>query len=160
MKKRIAVLPGDGIGPEIMDQAIAVLNSIAKKYGHEFDFHHSLIGAAAIREVGSPLPVETLDNCHASDAVLLAAIGEPEYNNNPDLKMRPEQGLLGLRKSLDLFANLRPIKTNKNLNHLSLLKSVKDKDLDFVIFRELSSGIYYGKRSESADGKEASDECY
>lgn len=160
MEKNIATLPGDGIGPEIMHQALNVLRAIEEKYGHTFNLTSCPIGAAAIKSSGQPLPIETLDHCLQSDAVLLAAIGEPAYDNNPNLSMRPEQGLLGLRKAMKLHANIRPIKTTQALSHLSQLKSITDTQIDMVIYRELSSGIYYGQRSEGHDTDEARDECY
>jgi 3-isopropylmalate dehydrogenase len=160
MKKRITILSGDGIGPEIMQEALKVLHAVGNKFQHEFILEECLIGAAAIRAAGNPLPVTTLESCMVSDAVLLAAIGEPEFDNNPDLNMRPEQGLLGLRKAIQVYANIRPIQTIKEFQHLSQLKSVSVSDIDLVIYRELSSGIYYGKRTESPDADEATDECY
>lgn len=160
MDKKITILPGDGIGPEIMDQAVGVLRTVEKKYNHNFDLEIAAFGAAAIRSDGNPLPAGTLESCLQSDAVLLAAIGDPEFDNNPDLSVRPEQGLLGLRKALGVYTNIRPIQTNPALSHLSQLKIVEKEPIDFVIYRELSSGIYYGKRSESPESDEATDECY
>src|SRR3989344_1305864 len=108
MKKKIAVLPGDGVGPEVTEQAVKVLKNIAEKFGHTFTFHEELIGACAIEKTGKPLPDETLDLCKSSDAILFGAIGDPKYDLDPSAKIRPEQGLLKLRKSLNLFAKIRP----------------------------------------------------
>ncbi|EDO25431.1 predicted protein [Nematostella vectensis] len=109
MNLKIAVLSGDGIGPEVTKESVKVLKAIAEAYGHTFDFHEALVGAIAIDETENPLPEETLALCKSSDAVLFGAIGDPKYDNNPDAKVRPEQGLLKLRKELGLFANIRPI---------------------------------------------------
>src|SRR3989304_8093063 len=115
MNFKIATLPGDGIGPEIVEQAKKVLNAIGKKYGHKFEFAFGWTGAAAIEETGKPFPDETFKLCMDSDAVLFGAIGDPKYDNNPQAKVRPEQGLLEMRKKLGLFANIRPITTFKSL---------------------------------------------
>ena len=122
MHKKIAVLAGDGIGPEVIDEAIKVLDVVATKYGHTFDYKNALVGAIAIDETGDPLPDETLQVCTSSDAVLFGAIGDPKYDNNPDAKVRPEQGLLALRKSLNLFSNIRPVKAYDALIDRSPLK--------------------------------------
>jgi 3-isopropylmalate dehydrogenase len=115
MKYNIAVLPGDGIGPEIVEQAIKVLNAVGSKFDHEFSFTESPVGATAIDETGSPYPDETHKLCMDSDAVLFGAIGDPKYDNNPKAKVRPEQGLLAMRKKLGLFANIRPVTTFESL---------------------------------------------
>ncbi len=159
MKKNIAVIPGDGIGPEVTQQSIKVLKAVAEKFGHEFHFTSVLMGAVAIDKTGDPLPQETLDVCLKSDAVLLGAIGHPKYDNDPSAKVRPEQGLLRIRKGLGLFANIRPVTTYPSLQHLSPLKEKQLKDVDLVIYRELTGGIYFGKKELSADGNEASDLC-
>src|SRR6476469_1342674 len=122
MKKTIAVIEGDGIGPEVTRQSVKVLQAIAEKYGHEFEFIQVLMGAIAIDQTGEPLPAETIEICQSADAVLLGAIGDPKYDNDPSAKVRPEQGLLQLRKTLELFANLRPVKPFTSLQHLSPLK--------------------------------------
>ncbi len=159
MKLKIAVLGGDGIGPEITAQAVQVLKAIAKKFKHEFEFTNALVGAAAIKIKGDPLPQDTLDICNDANAVLFGAIGDPEFDQNPDAKIRPEQGLLKLRKSLGLFANIRPLITFESLIHKSPIKEKIIRNTDFIIFRELTGGIYFGEKRTSDDGKSASDNC-
>lgn len=159
MKKNITVLPGDGIGPEVVNQAIKVVKSINHIYNHEFNLNYDLIGAAAINKHGEPLSIETINACKQSDAVLVGAIGEPKYDNNPCAKVRPEQGLLKLRKELKLYANIRPINNYKMLEDASPLKNHKLEGVDILIYRELTSGIYFGEKTLSADGKTASDNC-
>ncbi len=159
MNKKIAVIPGDGIGPEVTHQAIKVLNAIATKYQHNFDFTYGLMGAVAIDKTGDPLPQHTIDICMQSDAVLFGAIGHPKYDNDPSAKVRPEQGLLRIRKELQLFANIRPISTYKALHHLSPFKEKQLVNVDFIIYRELTGGIYFGKKELNAEGTEASDLC-
>jgi 3-isopropylmalate dehydrogenase len=158
-KKKIAVLNGDGIGPEVTKQSIRVLNAVAERFGHSFTFHEGLIGADAIDKTGSPLPSETIDLCLDSDAVLFGAVGDPKYDNDPNAKVRPEQGILGIRKSLQLFANIRPVTTYPTLQHLCPLKPKIVEGADFIIFRELTGGIYFGKKQTAEDGSSASDEC-
>ena len=155
--KNIAVLPGDGIGPEVVAQAIKVLDSIRSKYGHKWNYCYADIGAIAIDNYGDPFPDETLDSCKSSDAILLGAIGDPKYDNDPKAKIRPEQGLLRMRKELGLFSNIRPVRVNPNLAHLSPVKEERIKGVDFVIFRELTGGIYFGKKKKGKDF--ASDLC-
>jgi 3-isopropylmalate dehydrogenase len=159
MHKKIAVLSGDGIGPEVISEAIKVLNSVSEKFGHTFEYEHALVGAIAIDKTGDPLPNETLKVCTSSDAVLFGAIGDPKYDNNPDAKVRPEQGLLALRKSLNLFSNIRPVKAYDSLIDRSPLKEDRISGTDFVIYRELTGGIYFGEKMLSEDGKTASDLC-
>ena len=159
MEKKIAVILGDGIGPEVTNQSIKVLNMIAKQYGHQFSYEYALMGAVAIDETGNPLPDETIAICKNSDAILFGAIGDPKYDNDPTAKVRPEQGLLKLRKELQLFANIRPVKTYTSLQHLSPLKAKHLENVDFVIFRELTGGIYFGAKSLSEDGTVAKDDC-
>tara|TARA_R110001583_G_scaffold49099_1_gene153748 strand:+ start:8270 stop:9385 length:1116 start_codon:yes stop_codon:yes gene_type:complete len=159
MKLKIALLPGDGIGPEVTQQAVKILTAIAKKYKHTFDYKTALVGAIAIEEFGNPLPEETLRICSEVDAILFGAIGDPKYDNNPSAKIRPEQGLLKLRKSLGLFANIRPLNTYNSLIHKSNLKADIIKGTDFVIYRELTGGIYFGEKKLSDDGNSASDNC-
>ena len=159
MEKKIAVILGDGIGPEVTRQSIRVLNTIANRYEHSFQYSYGIMGADAIDKTGNPLPDETIATCLDSDAILFGAIGHPKYDNDPEAKVRPEQGLLKLRKELQLFANIRPISTYHALQHLSPLKSKQLKNVDFVIFRELTGGIYFGKKELSEDRTYASDLC-
>lgn len=158
-KKKIAVIEGDGIGPEVTKQSVRVLNSIAETFGHEFTFTYSLMGADAIDKTGTPLPDETIATCKNSDAILFGAIGHPRFDNDPTAKVRPEQGLLKLRKSLELFANIRPVSTYPSLQHLSPLKAKNIEGVDFIIFRELTGGIYFGKKEINEQGTTALDEC-
>ncbi len=159
MNKKIAILNGDGIGPEVTAQSVKVLNAIAAAFNHHFEYKEALIGADAIDKTGSALPAETVDICLDSDAVLFGAVGHPKYDNDPSAKVRPEQGILGIRKALQLFANIRPVTTYATLQHLSPLKPKQLEGVDCVIFRELTGGIYFGKKQTSEDGTYASDEC-
>ena len=159
MKKHIAVLPGDGIGPEIIQEAIKVLDKVAKVYSHEFEYTYADMGAIAIDKTGNPLPEDTLKISLASDAVLFGAIGDPKYDNDPNAKVRPEQGLLAIRKALGLFCNVRPVKTFDALLHQSPLKADRVKGTDFVMYRELTGGIYFGEKRLSEDKNTASDLC-
>lgn len=159
MNKKIAVIPGDGIGPEVTNQSVKVLDAVAKRFGHQFDYRYAVMGAIAIDQTGNPLPDATIDTCLQSDAILFGAIGDPKYDNNPAATVRPEQGLLKLRKVLQLYANIRPIDTYKALQHMSPLKAKQLENVDFVIFRELTGGIYFGKKELQADGTVAVDEC-
>ncbi len=155
---KIAKLPGDGIGPEIVEQAIKVLNAIGEKYGHEFEYVFGLVGATAIEQVGNPYPDETHEICMNSDAVLFGAIGDPKYDNDPKAKIRPEQGLLDMRKKLQLFANIRPVRTFSTLIDKSPLRPELVKGADFIVVRELTGGIYYGElRGRTEDGQKAFD---
>jgi 3-isopropylmalate dehydrogenase len=140
---KIAVLPGDGIGPEVVREATKVLLKIGERFGHRFELKEALIGGAAIDKVGVPLPPETLSVCKGSDAILLGAIGGPRWNNNPR-ELKPEHALLGLRKELGLFANLRPAKTYAALVHASTLKPETIQAVDLLVVRELTGGLYYG----------------
>lgn len=159
MKKNIAVLAGDGIGPEVIDQALKVVKAIEKKFNHEFTYTPALVGAIAIDKTGDPYPAETHEICMKSDAVLFGAIGDPKFDNDPKAKVRPEQGLLRMRKTLGLYANIRPITTFKSLIHKSPLKTELVDGADFIVIRELTGGIYFGERGRSADGNTAFDTC-
>ncbi len=159
LSKHIAVLAGDGIGPEVIAQALKVLRAIEQVFGHKFTYEEALVGAAAIDATGDPLPPETIAICQKSDAILFGAIGDPKYDNDPNAKVRPEQGLLKLRKTMGLFANIRPVKAYDTLLHISPLKKENIRGSDFVIYRELTGGIYFGKKERSADGQSASDDC-
>ncbi len=151
MKLKIAVLPGDGIGPEIMKQGVAVLNAIAAKCGHEFQYEEALVGACAIEACGDAYPAATHDVCMRADAVLFAAVGDLKYDNDPTLKMRPETGLLAMRKQLGLFANVRPVVTFDCLLHKSPLKEELLRGADFVVIRELTGGMYFGEKYQDND---------
>jgi 3-isopropylmalate dehydrogenase len=157
MKKKIGVLPGDGIGPEVVREGIKVLDTIAEKYGHTFEYEYGDVGAIAIDKTGNPLPDETLTICESSDVFLFGAIGHPKYDNDPSAKVRPEQGLLKLRKSLGLFANIRPVTAYESLLHMSPLKKDRIEGVDFVVYRELTGGIYFGDKGR--DGDTAYDHC-
>jgi 3-isopropylmalate dehydrogenase len=159
MEKKIAVIYGDGIGPEVTRQSIKILNAIAQQFNHLFNYKYCLMGADAIDKIGNPLPDETIKVCLNSDAILFGAIGHPKYDNDPTAKVRPEQGLLKLRKSLQLFANIRPVNTYPALHHLSPLKSERLQGVDFIIYRELTGGIYFGKKEVNKDYTEAFDLC-
>jgi 3-isopropylmalate dehydrogenase len=156
--KKIAVLPGDGIGPEIMEEALKVLRKVEDLFGHSFQFTFGMAGGGAVDRVGNPLPEETLSLCKQSDAVLLAAVGGPKWDNNPP-ELRPEQALLGLRKSLNLYANLRPAVLFEGLENASTLKPEVVKGVDLLVVRELTGGIYFGekKRERLEDGEQATD---
>ncbi len=151
MKLKIAVLPGDGIGPEIMKQGIAVMEAVADKFGHEFTFKEGMVGACAIDAVGDPYPAATHDICMEADAVLFAAVGDLRYDNDPTSKVRPEQGLLAMRKKLGLFANIRPVATFDCLIHKSPLKDELLRGADFVVIRELTGGMYFGEKYQDND---------
>ena len=151
MKLNIAVLAGDGIGPEIMEQGVAVLSAVARKFGHEVTFNEALCGAHAIDEVGDPFPEDTFNTCQQADAVLFASVGDPKYDNNPTAKVRPEQGLLAMRKKLGLYANIRPVETFDCLVHKSPLKDELVKGADFICIRELTGGMYFGEKKEGTE---------
>lgn len=159
MHKNIAVLAGDGIGPEIITEAIKVLQAVAKKYHHSFTYEHALMGAVAIDETGNPLPDKTLEICKSSDAILFGAIGDPKYDNDPNAEVRPEQGLLALRKAFNLFCNVRPVTIYDSLIDSSPLKRNRIEGVDLVIYRELTGGIYFGEKKEMNDKGVASDLC-
>lgn len=151
MKAKIAVLPGDGIGPEIMEQGVAVMQAVCEKFGHEFSCKEAICGADAIDKVGDPFPEETFQTCMDADAVLFASVGDPKFDNNPNAKVRPEQGLLAMRKKLGLFANIRPVQTFDCLVHKSPLKEELVKGADFICIRELTGGMYFGEKKEGDD---------
>src|SRR5690606_1702750 len=153
MNYKIALLPGDGIGPEVIEQAVNVLNATGEVTGHTFTFTEGLVGAVAIDHTGNPFPEETLDLCRRSDAILFGAIGHPKYDNGPSAKVRPEQGLLRMRSELGLYANVRPVKSFRALAGMSPLKEELVAGTDIVMIRELTGGIYFGKpRGRSEDG--------
>ena len=151
MKATIAVLPGDGIGPEVVAKATELLSVVAEKYGHEFDFVEGLIGGIAIDETGDPLPAATIKICEEADAILLGAVGGPKWSD-PSASVQPERGLLGLRQHFGLFANLRPVKTYPALIEHAPLRAELLQDVDILFVRELVSGIYFGERQEQGDG--------
>ena len=159
MKLNIAVLSGDGIGPEVTTQAIKVLKAIAMEFNHVFTFDYGLVGACAIDKTNDPLPKETIGICKKADAILFGAIGSTAYDLDPDAKVRPEQGLLRLRKTLDLYTNIRPVIAYEDLLNKSSLKKNQIKDTDILIYRELTGGIYFGEKKLSEDGNKASDTC-
>lgn len=159
-KLNLAVLPGDGIGPEIIEQALNVTKAICKKFGHTLRYEYGIVGACAIDAVGEPYPQVTHDLCMKSDAVLFGAIGDPKYDNNPSAKVRPEQGLLKMRKDLGLFANIRPVTTFPSLIHKSPLRAELVEGADFMCIRELTGGMYFGRpQGRSEDGNTAYDTC-
>ncbi len=159
MKLNIALLAGDGIGPEVIDQAVKVCDAVATKYKHSINWTPALTGAAAIDAVGEPYPDETHDICVAADAVLFGAIGHPRFDNDPSAKVRPEQGLLKMRKKLGLFANVRPTFTFPSLLDKSPLKEERIKGTDLVFLRELTGGIYFGEKGRKDGGETAFDNC-
>jgi len=159
MTLNIATLPGDGIGPEVVREAQKVLDSIAEAFGHAVEYKEALVGAIAIDHTGSALPDETIQICQQADAVLFGAIGHPKYDNDPTAKVRPEQGLLKLRKELGLYANIRPVQAFDALLDMSPLKREFIQGTDLVIYRELTGGIYFGEKKLSADENTASDLC-
>lgn len=151
MKLNIAVLAGDGIGPEISAQGVAVMQAVCQKFGHEATFTPALVGAAAIDAVGDPFPEDTYEICKQADAVFFSSVGDPKFDNNPNAKVRPEQGLLAMRKKLGLFANIRPVQTFDCLIHKSPLKDELVRGADFVCIRELTGGMYFGEKKEGDD---------
>ena len=159
MKLRIAELPGDGIGPEVVNQAKKAVDAICARFGHEVEYKFAKAGACAIDEYGSAYPEETHKICLESDAVLFGAVGDPKYDNDPTAKVRPEQGLLAIRKQLGLYANLRPVETFKSLVDKSPLKTELVDGADFLCIRELTGGMYFGEKGRKDDGNTAYDTC-
>ena len=158
--QNIAILAGDGIGPEIIEQALKAVRAIEQRFGCRFTCTPALVGAIAIEQIGNPYPDETHDICMQSDAVLFGAIGDPKYDNDPKVQVRPEQGLLAMRKKLGLYANIRPVNTFKSLLHKSPLKAELVEGVDFMVIRELTGGIYFGEpRGRSENGLIAFDTC-
>lgn len=149
MKLNIALLKGDGIGPEVVDEAVKSLDAVARKFGHEIIYTEALVGAAAIDAVGEPYPDSTHAVCQASDAVLFGAIGHPRFDNDPTAKVRPEQGLLKMRKALGLFANLRPLTIYEGLEDRSPLRAERTVGVDCMFVRELTGGLYFGERGRT-----------
>lgn len=151
MNLKIAVLPGDGIGPEISEQGVAVITAVCEKFGHQVTYEHALCGAAAIDAVGDPFPEETYQKCMDADAVFFSSVGDPRFDNDPTAKVRPEQGLLAMRKKLGLFANIRPVETFECLIHKSPLKDELVRGADFICIRELTGGMYFGEKYQDND---------
>lgn len=151
MDLKIAVLPGDGIGPEISEQGVAVMNAVCEKFGHHASYQYALCGAEAIDKVGDPFPEEAFKVCMDADAVLFSAVGDPKFDNDPTAKVRPEQGLLAMRKKLGLFANIRPVETFDCLIHKSPLKDELVRGADFICIRELTGGMYFGEKYQDDD---------
>lgn len=156
-KKHILIVPGDGIGQEVTAAGRKVLEKIAAKFNHTFTYDEALIGHVAIEATGTPLPDETLDKMRKSDAVLFGAVGHPKYDNDPSAKVRPEQGLLKMRKELGLYANLRPIKLFDELLSASSIKPEVLRGADILFFRELTGDIYFGEKGRKNDGDTAYD---
>ena len=159
MKLKIATLPGDGIGPEVVAQAVKVVDAVCVRFGHEVNYGYGLVGACAIDRCGNPYPAETHALCMESDAVLFGAVGDPKYDNDPTSKVRPEKGLLAIRKQLGLFANLRPVETFRSLVDKSPLKSDLVDGADLLCIRELTGGMYFGEKGRKDGGNTAYDTC-
>ncbi|MBO7601822.1 MAG: 3-isopropylmalate dehydrogenase [Bacteroidaceae bacterium] len=151
MNFKIAVLAGDGIGPEISKVGVDVMNAVCKKFGHQVTYEYAICGADAIDKVGNPFPEETFQACMRADAVLFSAVGDPKFDNDPTAKVRPEQGLLAMRKKLGLYANIRPMQTFKSLLHKSPLKKELVDGADFITIRELTGGMYFGEKYQDND---------
>ena len=159
MNLKIALLPGDGIGPEVIKEAVKICNAISKKFNHSITWQEGLVGAEAIDKTGDPYPDTTHEICVNSDAVLFGAVGDPKFDNNPSLSVRPEEGLLRMRKKLGLYANLRPTFTFESLLEMSPIKRSIVKGTDLIFVRELTGGIYFGKRGKSPENDYAFDTC-
>ncbi|MCI7071012.1 MAG: 3-isopropylmalate dehydrogenase [Bacteroides pyogenes] len=151
MEFKIAVLAGDGIGPEISVQGVKVMSAVCERFGHRVSYKYAVCGADAIDKTGDPFPEETFRVCRQADAVLFSAVGDPKYDNDPAAKVRPEQGLLAMRKKLGLFANIRPVQTFKCLLHKSPLRAELIENADFVCIRELTGGMYFGEKYQDND---------
>jgi len=159
MKLKIAKLPGDGIGPEVVEQAVKAVDAVCRHFGHEAEYKFGLVGACAIDAYGDPYPEETHSLCMDSDAVLFGAVGDPRYDNDPTAPVRPEQGLLAIRKKLGLYANLRPVETFSSLVDKSPLKKELVDGADFLCIRELTGGMYFGEKGRKDNGDTAFDTC-
>ena len=159
MKLKIAKLPGDGIGPEVVEQAVKAVDAVCARFGHEVTYAYGYVGACAIDKFGDAYPEETHALCMDSDAVLFGAVGDPRYDNDPTAKVRPEQGLLAIRKRLGLYANLRPVETFKSLVDKSPLKTELVDGADFLCIRELTGGMYFGEKGRRDGGNTAYDTC-
>lgn len=160
MEFKIGVLPGDGIGPEITAQAVKAVDAVCRKFGHKAKYTYAEVGAAAIDKYGNPYPEQTHKVCMDSDAVLFGAIGDPRFDNDPSAKVRPEQGLLAMRKALGLYANIRPVSPFASLLYRSPLRKEIVEGADFVFLRELTGGMYFGRpQGRSEDGRTAYDTC-
>ena len=160
MQLKIAVLAGDGIGPEVTEQALKVVNAVCRRFGHKPEYESGLTGAAAIDQVGDPYPDETHEICMNAGAVLFGAIGDPRFDNDPKARVRPEKGLLDMRRKLGLYANIRPVMTFPSLVHKSPLRRELVEGAEFVVIRELTGGIYFGRpQGRSEDGDTAYDTC-
>jgi 3-isopropylmalate dehydrogenase len=157
MKLNIAKLPGDGIGPEVVEEAAKVVDAVCRRFGHEVSWHFAWAGACAIDRFGNAFPEETYRTCLEADAVLFGAVGDPKYDNDPTARVRPEQGLLAMRKQLGLYANLRPVETFKSLVHKSPLKEELVDGADFLVLRELTGGMYFGEKGRLDGGDTAYD---
>lgn len=157
MNFKIALVPGDGIGPEVVTQAVKAVDAVCRKSGHTVEYKKALVGACAIDKYGDAYPDVSHETCMQSDAVLFGAVGDPKYDNNPTAKVRPEQGLLAIRKKLGLYANIRPVETFKSLASKSPLKTELVDGADFVCIRELTGGMYFGEKGRSEDGNTAWD---
>ena len=159
MKLRIAKLPGDGIGPEVVEQAVKAVDAVCRRFNHEAEYTFGLVGACAIDDCGDPYPEKTHKICLDSDAVLFGAVGDPRYDNDPTAPVRPEQGLLAIRKKLGLYANLRPVETFSSLVDKSPLKKELVDGADFLCIRELTGGMYFGEKGRKDNGDTAYDTC-
>ena len=157
MKLKIAKLPGDGIGPEVVEQAVKAVDAVCKVFGHQAEYTFGYVGACAIDRTGNPYPDETHKICLEAQAVLFGAVGDPRFDNDPTSKVRPEQGLLAMRKNLGLYANLRPVETFKSLVHKSPLKEELVDGADFLCIRELTGGMYFGEKGRRDNGDTAYD---